>query len=733
MKRLPVLLWIVSCLVGYHLAADPASAGGEARYFRVRSQRDYLAGTLEGIAVDPMGSLTLADRVDRIADLGEPFLFSIADHPDGWLVGTGNSGKVLLVSRDGRVETLFSAPEPEVFAVWADPDGTVFAGTSPEGKVYQLSTQGAEVFFDPEETYIWGLARDGEGRLLVATGTEGRLYRVSRSGQAEVVFDGEDTHLRTLKVLADGDVLIGTAGEGLILSLGKGGEIRTLYDGSEPEVVALAEGADGSCYAALLASEASIVDLAATRPKQGQADNGGGKGEDTEEAEATVTTSSESAPAFTGSRPAGFQGARSTVLRISPTGLVETLWEFENETVYSLRWHRGRLWVGTGLDGKLYSFQDRKMVLEKDVDERQIVALADGRPGPVFATTNAAAIFSVSTEAEPRGTYTSAALDATQVARFGTLSWLGKQPRGSEVSFSARSGMSAEPNRTWSEWTAAAGGREVTLTNVPTGRFLQWRAELVSANGEEPVVTEVTVSYLQENLAPRIKQFSAMSPGEIIVPANFNPGNQVFEPTSPTRGGIFTTLEPAAQKTEGRRKNLWKKGFQTLTWEAEDPNGDELSYQLLFRRDGSDEDWLPMADDLEKTDYSFDAAALPDGTFRFLLRAADRTGKGADSGLISEQMSESVIVDNSVPTKVSVKSTEKEVVVEILDALSPLRLVRASVDAGEWMPLTAADGLLDGRKERVVVSLPESASLLLLQVMDAAFNVVTFDLSEELP
>ena len=224
-----------------------------------------------------------------------------------------------------------------------------------------------------------------------------------------------------------------------------------------------------------------------------------------------------------------------------------------------------------------------------------------------------------------------------------------------------------------------------------------------------------------------------MSPGEIIVPANFNPGNQVFEPTSPTRGGIFTTLVPAAQKSEGRRKTLWKKGYQTLTWEAEDPNGDDLSYELLFRRDGSDEAWLPMANDLDKTSYSFDAAALPDGTYRFLLRAADGAGAGGDEGLTSEQISESVVVDNSVPTKVAAKLGDEGVEVEILDALSPLRMVRASVDAGEWVSLAAADGLLDGRKERVIVPLSDSASLLLLQVMDAAFNVVTFDLSEELP
>jgi hypothetical protein len=670
-----------------------------------------------------------------MGDLGEPFLFSIAEHPRGWVVGTGNSGKVLLVGKDGSVETLFSVEEPEVFAIWTDPDGTVFAGSSPNGKVYRYSKGTSDVFFDPGETYIWGVARDGKGRLLVATGTEGRLYRVSKAGEGEVLFDSDDVHLRALKVLGDGDVLVGTAGEGLILRVAPDGGVRTLYDGSEPEVVALAEGPDGSCYAALLASEASLVDLAASGSTNSET-NGkpkGEEGEDDGDPKPAVTTSSGATPPFVGSRPAGFQGARSVVLRISPTGLVERVWEFQSETVYSLRWHRERLWVGTGLDGKLFSLQNRRMILEKDVDERQIVSLAGGRPGPVFATTNAAAVFAVSTEEESSGRYTSAVLDATQVSTFGTLRWSGEQPLGSLVEFSARSGMSAEPDRTWSAWTSATRGRDVGLAGVPSGRYFQWRADLVAADGREPVVTDVTISYVQENLAPRIKEFSAMGPGEIVVPANFNPGNQVFEPTSPTKGGMFTTLEPGGQASENRRKTLWKKGFQTLTWEATDPNEDELTFELLFRRDGSEDRWLRMADELEESYYSFDSAALPDGTFRFLLRATDRTGGGADAGLVAEEISEPVIVDNSIPALISAKRSGQVISAEVSDALSPLRTARVSVDAGKWRSLVASDGLLDGRDERLEVAVPESAELLLLQVMDAAFNVVTFDLSEELP
>ena len=67
------------------------------------------------------------------------------------------------------------------------------------------------------------------------------------------------------------------------------------------------------------------------------------------------------------------------------------------------------------------------------------------------------------------------------------------------------------------------------------------------------------------------------------------------------------------------------------------------------------------------------------------------------------------------------------------DAWNPLRTVEVSVDAGEWHDAPAADGLLDARRETLEVAVPEGAKLLLLRATDAAFNVITYDLSDRLP
>jgi hypothetical protein len=719
------LAWILA------VSAPPADAT-QVHIFQTQNQAGFLAGTLEGVSVDSLGRMSLAPRAERVASIGEPFLLSAAagiggnggnGGNDGWVAGTGNAGKVLRIDRQGKVTELLAAAEPEVFAVWVDPDGTVFAGTSPRGKVYRIANGKSDVFFDPGETYIWALARAKDGGLLVATGTQGKLFKVSANGRGEVLYDSDDTHLRSMKVLPDGDVLLGTAGEGLILRLGKDGNARTLYDADEPEVVALTVGPDGTCYAAVVASESSLVDLAQPAPS-------GAVGDAQPAAPAAASDPGEPAA---GTRPPGATGPRSELISISPTSVVESLWSFANETVYDVLWTQGRLWAATGLEGKLYSWSDRQLLLEKDVDERQIVTLLPGEAGPAFATTNAAALYRVTSQTEKTGTYTSAVLDAGQAARFGTFRWRGEAPGGTSVRFSFRSGMSSEPDRTWSPWTAAKKGEEVSLSDLPRGRYVQWRAEMEGAADRSPRLYTAELSYRQENLSPRIDAFAALEPGQILVPQNFNPSNQVYEPAHPTREGIFTTVGQPAEEDEGRTKPLWKKGFRTLRWSASDPNQDGLEYELSFRPADSDGDWMRVADELEDNYYAFDATALPDGVYRFRLRATDRPSNDPGSDQAAERVSDPVVVDNTTPVLVKVDRQGKQMRATVRDSANPLREAMFSVDAQEWKPVPSADGLIDAQTETLLVESGDpqkSGGLLLLRVTDAAYNVVTFNLSE---
>lgn len=731
--RAAILSWtLCAALAGMATAA-------EVKHFRLDARDDFLAGTLDGVGVGPLGGVRLAARLDRVTSLDEPFVFAAAPHPDGWVVGTGNDGRVLIVEPTGAARVLFAAPEAEVFAVWADPDGTVFAGTSPEGKVYRIGPDGeATVFFDPEETYVWRLARAPDGALLVATGLPGRLYHVASDGTATRWIDSGDAHVRAIAVLPDGRILAGTAGQGLVLERGRDGGIRNLHDATHPEVLDFAVASDGTAYVALLASEASWVDLSAGSSSNGKS-NGKSDGDSDEDGDA-VSVGVAGATTI-GSRGAGFGGPRSVIGRIEAGAgaTVETIASFEDETVHALLWTAGGLWVGTGQEGGLYRWHGDRMMLEHRLDERQITALveaADGR-GPGVLTTNAAALYHLSGGVTNEGTFTSGVLDTGSSSSFGTFTRWGTTPGDGTVAVAFRTGMSGDPDATWSPWSEPVSDREVPLTALPAGRYVQWRAVLRNGGrGAGPRLDRVELSYRQLNRRPRIESFVALDPGEVLVPANFNPQNQTFEPWSPNRDGIFTTLS-ADDGEEARTKTLWKKGYRTLRWTAKDPNEDSLRYTLAFRRDGDrDGAWLPVASNLEDTWYSFDATALPDGSYRFRLTASDERA-WTDGGLAEHETSPPVVIDHTAPVLVEARMLEDGVrEVELRDAASPLREVTVSFDGQAWEPVVTVDGLLDGRFETMRIE-PSPADparpsrLVLLRVMDAAFNVVTFDLSTD--
>jgi hypothetical protein len=360
----------------------------------------------------------------------------------------------------------------------------------------------------------------------------------------------------------------------------------------------------------------------------------------------------------------------------------------------------------------------------------------------VLATTNAAAVYRLLADERRAGTYTSPVLDAGQIARFGVFRWLGEAAPGARVAFSFRSGLAAEPDATWSAWSEARppadGGRELPLDEVPSARYFQWRAQLSAPAGATPAIAGVEVSYRQENLAPRITDLRALDPGQILVAYNFNPTNQVYEPAHPNREGIFTTLAPPAEGGDDRLKPLWKKGFRTLRWKAEDPNEDALTYRLTFRPEGGGE-WLPMVEELDETHYSFDETALPDGIYRFRLEASDASDEDPGPALSDERVSEPVVVDHTVPRLIGVRRDGDRLVVELADEGNPLREAEYSLGGGPWKAAEVRDGLLDGRREELLVpAVPApgtngaaGAALLILRVSDAAFNVVTFDLSRE--
>jgi len=60
----------------------------------------------------------------------------------------------------------------------------------------------------------------------------------------------------------------------------------------------------------------------------------------------------------------------------------------------------------------------------------------------------------LATELEKEGTFTSKALDAKQISKWGSLQLATKQPQGTTVWVATRSGNVSEPSdKTWGDWS----------------------------------------------------------------------------------------------------------------------------------------------------------------------------------------------------------------------------------------------------------------------------------------
>jgi hypothetical protein len=92
------------------------------------------------------------------------------------------------------------------------------------------------------------------------------------------------------------------------------------------------------------------------------------------------------------------------------------------------------------------------------------------------------------------GEFVSSVFDATRIANWGTATWTAAEPVGTTLIVETRSGDTANPDGTWSDWAAASNGGAVSS---PSGRYLQYRVRMTTsaANGT-PVFSDIAFSWL---------------------------------------------------------------------------------------------------------------------------------------------------------------------------------------------------------------------------------------------
>jgi hypothetical protein len=746
MKYGKSLLWL--CL---GMLAATAAWGVQTTFWQVGTFDDMLQGTLNGVSLTKDGSLTLAPDTHTVFNPDETMALSLAsDSKHNLYVGTGDQGKVFRLGPDLKGSLFFKGEEPDVFALAAGPDGALYVGTSPEGKIYRVTPDGkSKIFYDPKTKYIWALQFDKQGHLFAGTGDRGLIFRIDPDGKGEVFFDSQQTHIMCLTEDAAGNLLAGSVPDGLVYRISPAGKAFVLYKADLPEIHDLAVDSEGRIYAAALGATGgaalpfqlrgqptgalvqggvtTVTVTASTEESTADAAKGQQKAPQTPRAGASFNRP---ATATLGAPTQHIPLGHGALIRILPDYTSETIWTSNKESIFGLALHGNKVLFTTDQDGRVFEVNPNQdgenLTLVAETHEAMATRLLY-RGGDLYvATSNIAKLIRLGLEPGRNGTYESPVKDTKFISKWGNLAWRGSVPHGASLKFYARSGNSDRPDQTWSDWSGPYSDADGSALQCPPSRYLQWKAVFEGSAKDSPVLDDVTVSYLNQNLPPAIQSLNVSSAGERTGPTgtppsrpeNLAPGAMITVTAGSPQVGNPSPVVPQAELS----------GPTIVSWQASDPNGDPLTYSL-YVKSADEKEWHLLKDKLRQTSYMLDPNTLPDGKYVAKLVASDEESNPPSLARTDELLSAPFWVDNTPPEVQVLSQTAAadgaEIHFQAQDETSPLRAAEVSQDGKDWHDILPDDGIADSRTETFTVrvrNLGPGEHVITLRAFDTAGN-----------
>jgi hypothetical protein len=729
------------------LLALPAAASVTTAW-EMTSYADFIKGKFTGISLSREGRLTLAPKIDTVFTSDQPVIWSVAQGPDGLLyAATGHRGRIYRIDKTGKSSLYWTAEQPEIFAIAVDTSGALYAGTSPDGKVYRIENGKATEYFDPQARYIWSLAGASDGSLYVGTGDKGKIFRVTAAGKGELWYDTGQSHVTGLAVDNQKRLLAGTEPNGILYRISAKDKAFVLYDAALPEIRAIVPMPDGSVYAAALGGSIAKRAQAANQASQGIGVGANGiptitttvtvEGSASEvkppdptkpptpaaPAAAAPMTPSVASTLGPNTETAGVD--KSAVYRINADNTVETLWSSKDENVYDLLALEKQILFSTDEDGRIYGLSpDRRVTLVTQTNEGETVRLLPGEHSVLAATGNLGKIYRLGETPGPSGSYEAPVHDSGTASRWGSLSWRSDTVAGGGIQFRTRSGNSAKPDKTWSDWSEPLTTASASRITSPNARYIQWKLEMTGANGITPTLHSVSLAYLPQNSPPVVKSINVVTQAAAVTQAT----------KSSAVGSTYTVTVTDTDSSAGTStQTLPRAAAQqiTLTWVADDPDNDRLVYTLYFR--GEEEtQWKLLRSGLHDTSLTFDADVMADGKYYFRVVASDKESNPPAYAREATLISSPVMIDNTPPAvtigTVRREGTSAHLEFDAADAASPLRRCEYSLDANMWVPMESADGVIDSLKEKFnldLTGLTPGEHLVVIRVADSANNTGT--------
>jgi len=702
-----------------------------ATAFAVKTERweldqpqDFMRGKLDRLTITGDGELHLGYGAAKLGDLAKEIWCSAVDRNGAIYFGTGSPADVYVIGPDRQPAKIAETDAIAVTALAIDSRGNIYAATLAEGRIYKISAdrkQSAE-FCRLRAPYIWALVVDKDDHLFAGTGPDGKIYRISADGKAEEWFVAEDSNILSLALDAQGALLAGGSDRGLLYRITDKNQGVVLHQFAEDEVKSLAvSGQDLFVGVNKQKVRRPRGPGAARRPSAGEfaeltqrlTEQFGARAA----TEAAAAAGRETPPeARMGNLLAG------ALYLVNADGRVDQWASWDDESILDMALDAdGGVLLAMANGGRVYRVPDSQhWELLFDLDEQQALTLAvrDGRLA-FIGTGNVGSGYLVDGQQAADGRYTSDVHDCKFLTTWGNVSWTGD----GTITVSTRTGNTALPDATWSDWSAPIESAPAKVTS-PRGRFIQLRVELSGASG--PRLQSLSLYYQMQNQKPEIDSVEVGEKTKAPPPSP-KPGAGAEE--KPDGAAADGGPEAVAETKPESFRPKPASPIKHIHWQASDKDGDTLVYRLYFQAQG-DTAWVPVSLDkpLKKMEYSWNTESIPDGWYRIKVVASDEESNPEGEALTDEKVSDPFKVDNTRP---DVRTLAYDAATGVLtgtarDALSLIQFLEYSVDGGDWKYFAPKDGLFDDREKAFEVKLPALAAgehYIAVRATDAEGNV----------
>ena len=682
-------------------------------------------GTFENVVfARPDQGLMLGQSLSLVAEFEDMIIWkSLIESSGSLLLSTGgDQGALWRVSKEGGKELIFEADQAFIRALAKGQKGESYFATSPSGAIYVLKPgKAAEVFAQLPAQFIWDMQIGPMGDLYVATGNPAAVYKIPATGLPDTplvpFFIAPDASALTAIAIDKADVVYaGTGNMGILYAIASNGKGTAIASTGGEEITAIVPAAGGAVYfstfkekvevpnpldviSAAIQSASNNVDVAKA-PNQGQDQEKG----------------------------AGFMSsfhkmAFGALYRVDASGFIEGQWGVREAGIFSLVADgQDGFYVGTSSRGKVFCITDAKTwrLVAQVPTGGAITSLAMGTDGSGYIlSSNPARVYALSPQVAAEGSFISTVFDAEQASRYG-IAYGVTDPLDAfkDLSLESRTGNVQDPDSSWSPWAPSNWGERLAC---PNGRYFQYKIKW--ANSTPSALSTLRFFYTYPNRPPVVRSARISLLGVQVQVQDIVANRPLELKNFLQEGGLDSPTDPAAMRRLEMRAT-GESGFMTCAWDAEDPNGDYVSFTVELQS-ANDSAWVTLVKDLSEPIYSFNARGLAEGYYRLRITATDAPSNRPQDALTGSFVTPPFVIDTSAPLialkdkKVAGDKVTLRFIAE--DTFSPLWSAHYALDGDIPCSVTPDDGFFDGLKKSFTLeftNLSRASHSLLLSVQD---------------